>query len=56
MCHGGASDAGFSNMEDEDAEETRVPMHTFPLLVRIPLNSDKDNLSGIATSSCVDDT
>jgi hypothetical protein len=43
-------------MEDEDAEETRVPMHTFPLLVRIPLNSDKDNLSGIATSSCVDDT
>jgi hypothetical protein len=61
---GGPSDTGFGTMEDEDDEDTPATVHAFPLPVHVPsflldssiLTSGRNNLTGIATSSRVDDT
>jgi hypothetical protein len=64
MCPGGPHEAGFQNIGDEDDDDMPVPVHTFLVPVRVPcflldscyVTSATDSLTGIATSSRVDDT
>jgi hypothetical protein len=64
ICPGGPREGRIRNILEEDDEDTHVPMHTFHVPVRVPcflLDSSfatlaTDSLTGIATSSRVDDT
>jgi hypothetical protein len=64
MYPGGPSDTSFGNVDDEDEEDAPAPAHAFPLPVRVPsflldpsiLTSGRHSLTGIATSSRIDDT
>jgi hypothetical protein len=64
MCPRGSLEVGLQNKDDDNEDEPHIPLHAFPLLVRVPcfllestvLTSGKESLTGIAKSSLIDDT